>query len=345
MKQLFQRLKNHLTAKPEVKLATYFSYGTHSHLYLLGRALDDDKLEMFQDQSVFKTLKNTYKQFDSDEIPGAEVALKLPNGAVLTTKTNSEGYFLFDKTTSVNLKQYANEEGWVPLRVAFVNDIKNSIITQDNDFEAELLIPPLTARFGIISDIDDTILHTGVTSFLKWRVLHNSLFKNAHDRLSLEGSPKFYRDLHSGKKGKEQNPIFYLSNSPWNLYQYLKLFLEVNNFPKGPILLRDFRTPFDRTLKPEKPHKQKEIINILKTYPHLNFILIGDSGEHDPAIYTDIAAQYPDRILAIYLRSVKHRKRMERVQSIVDNFETVPVLMVKTSKEAEEHARENGFIQ
>lgn len=345
MKQLFQRLKNHLTAKPEVKLATYPSYGTHSHLYLLGRALDDDKLEMFEDQSIFKTLKNTYKQFDSDEIPGAEVALKLPNGAVLSTRTNKEGYFLFDKTTSVNLKQYANEEGWVPLRVAFVNEIKNSIITKDNDFEAELLIPPLTARFGVISDIDDTILHTGVTSFLKWRVLHNSLFKNAHDRLSLEGSPKFYRDLHSGRKGNEQNPVFYLSNSPWNLYQYLKLFLEVNNFPKGPILLRDFRTPFDRTLKPEKPHKQKEIINILKTYPRLRFILIGDSGEHDPAIYTDIAAQYPDRILAIYLRSVKHRKRMERVQSIVDNFETVPVLMVKTSKEAEEHARENGFIQ
>lgn len=345
MKQLFQRLKNHLTAKPRVKLATYYSYGTPSHLYLLGRALDDDKLEMFEDQSVFRTLKNTYKQFDSDEIPGAEVALKLPNGAVLSTRTNNEGYFLFDKTTSVNLKQYANEEGWVPLRVAFVNEIRNSVITQDNDFEAELLIPPLTARFGIISDIDDTILHTGVTSFLKWRVLHNSLFKNAHDRLSLEGSPKFYRDLHRGRKGNEQNPVFYLSNSPWNLYQYLKLFLEVNNFPKGPILLRDFRTPFDRTLKPEKPHKQKEIINILKTYPHLKFILIGDSGEHDPAIYTDIAAQYPDRILAIYLRSVKHRKRMERVQSIVDNFETVPVLMVKTSKEAEEHARENGFIQ
>src|SRR5690606_18909928 len=126
---------------------------------------------------------------------------------------------------------------------------------------------------------------------------------------------------------------------------YLKLFLEINGFPKGPILLRDFRSPFDRSLKPEKPHKQKEILNILKTYPHLNFILIGDSGEHDPRIYTDIAAQFPDRILAIYLRSVRHRKRMQRVKSIVDNFETVPVVSVKTSKEAEEHAREMGYIK
>ncbi|WP_029035086.1 App1 family protein [Salinimicrobium terrae] len=343
--KLLSRLKNHLTAKPEVKLATYRSYGTGSHLYLLGRAIDDDKLKMHEDQSFFRTLVNTYKQFDSYEVTDAEVALELPNGRVLTTKTNAEGYFLFDKTISLDLNEHADDEGWVKLKVSFGNEVSNSIITNGNNFEAELLIPPTKASFGVISDIDDTILHTGVTSFLKWRLIKNSLFKNAHNRISLEGSPKFYRDLHAGKKGNEQNPMIYLSNSPWNLYEYLKLFLEINDFPKGPILLRDFRTPFDRTLKPEKPHKQKEIINILKTYPNLNFILIGDSGEHDPAIYTEIAAQYPDRILAIYLRSVNHRRQMRRVRSIVDNFETVPVLMAETSQQAEEHAREQGFIK
>ena len=344
MKKYFQKLASHLRARPEVKLANYRSYGTHKHLYLLGRALDDDKLKMHEDQSIFRTLVNTYKQFDSDEIANIAVALKLPNGAILTTKTNEEGYFLFDKTTSLNLKEFADDAGWVPLKTSFAEDVENSIISNRNLFDAELLIPPVMAKFGIISDIDDTILHTGVTSFLKWKVIHNSFFRNAHNRISLEGAPQFYRDLHKGKKGNEQNPIFYLSNSPWNLYQYLQTFLQVNDFPKGPILLRDFRTPFDKTLRPEKPHKQKEIINILKTYPRLKFILIGDSGEHDPTIYTEIAAQFPDRILAIYLRSVKHRKKMERVQSIVDNFETVPVLSVESSKEAEEHARVHGFI-
>lgn len=342
--KLVHKLRSSLRRSSDVKLATYRSYGTRTHLYLLGRALDDDKLEMTATQSFFQTLKNTFKQFDSFEMPGVEVGLQLPNGAVLGSKTNAEGYFLFDKTTSMNLKQYADEEGWVPLKLAFVNKPPNSVITHDNEFQTEMLIPPLTARFGVISDIDDTILHTGVTSFLKWRVLHNSLFRKAHDRLVLKGAPKLYRDLHNGRKGKEQNPIFYLSNSPWNLYQYLKLFLEINDFPKGPILLRDFRTPFDKTLKPEKPHKQKEIINLLKTYPRLKFILIGDSGEHDPTIYTEIAAQFPERIHAIYLRSVKHRRKMKQVQSIVDNFETVPVLLVRTSLEAEEHARKNGFI-
>ena len=342
--KILSRLKNHLTAKPEVKLATYRSYGTSSHLYLLGRAIDDDKLKMHEDQSFLRTLSNTYKQFDSYEIADTEVALELPNGTILKEKTNKNGYFLFNKTISLNLKDFADDEGWVKLKVSFVNDVPNSIITHENLFEAELLIPPLKASYGVISDIDDTILHTGVTSFLKWRVIKNSLFKHAHKRISLEGAPQFYRELHAGKKGNEQNPIFYLSNSPWNLYQYLSLFLKVNDFPKGPILLRHFRTPFDKTLKPEKPHKQKEIINILKTYPHINFILVGDSGEHDPAIYTEIAAQFPDRIIAIYLRSVKHRRQMRRVRSIVDNFKTVPVLLVETSQQARDHARENGFI-
>ena len=342
--RILSRLKNHHTAKPEVKLAAYRSYGTSSHLYLLGRAIDDDKLKMYEDQSFFRTLANTYKQFDSYEIAGAEIDLELPNGVVLTEKTNGDGYFLFDKTISLNLHEFADDEGWVRLKTSFKNEVPNSIISNDNKFESELLIPPAKASFGVISDIDDTILHTGVTSFLKWRLIKNSLFKNAHKRISLDGSPKFYRDLHAGKKENEQNPVIYLSNSPWNLYDYLKLFLEINDFPKGPILLRDFRTPFDKTLKPEKPHKQKEIINILKTYPHLKFILIGDSGEHDPAIYTEMAAQYPDRILAIYLRSVNHKRQMRRVKSIVDNFTTVPVLMVETSEQAEEHAREQGFI-
>ena len=90
--------------------------------------------------------------------------------------------------------------------------------------------------------------------------------------------------------------------------------------------------------------KGSKIINILKSYPHLKFILIGDSGEHDASIYTDIAAQFPNRILCIYLRSVQHKKQMQRVKGIIDNFETTPVLMVNTSEEAVQHARENGYI-
>ena len=139
--------------------------------------------------------------------------------------------------------------------------------------------------------------------------------------------------------------MFYVSHSPWNLYRYLELFLRQNNFPKGPILLRNLSNLLKRKTQDEKPQKQKEILNLLKTYPNLPFILIGDSGEHDPDIYMEIAEEFPDRILAIYLRSVKHKKKMLRVRGLVENYKTTMVLMVESSAQAIEHARTHGFIQ
>lgn len=327
-----------------VLITPYRSYGTESHIYLLGRALDDVPLKIVEDQSLWKTLKNTYKQFDSFEIPDTEIELNIPGILSLTTKTDYDGYFLFDQKISKDLAVLADEEGWITVDLYYKKEPGKQIKQGKDYFQGELLIPEAEAEYGIISDIDDTILHTGVTSFLKWRLLKNSLLTNAYNRIPLKGAPEFYQKLHRGKSGKNKNPMFYLSNSPWNMYQYLKLFLDFNKFPKGPILLRNFTTPFDRNLKPEKPHKQKEIINILKTYPELKFILIGDSGEHDASIYTEIAVQYPDRILAIYLKSVKNKRQMNHIRSIVDNFKTTPLLMADTSGDAQIHAIESGFI-
>jgi phosphatidate phosphatase APP1 len=344
---MFKRLKKIIgfyDTIENVLITPYRSYGTKHHLYLLGRALDDIPLEIVQDQSILKTIKNTYKQFDSFEIPEAKIELNIPNLLSLSRTADSEGYFLFEETIKEDLSNIADEEGWVGVHLYYMNKPGTITKSTKQHFQGEVLIPESEAEYGIISDIDDTILHTGVTSFLKWRLLKNSLLTNAYRRIPLKGAAELYKKLHLGKSGKNKNPVFYLSNSPWNMYQYLKLFLDFNKFPKGPILLRNFRTPFDRSLKPEKPHKQKEIINILKTYPHLNFILIGDSGEHDASIYTEIAEEYPERILAIYLRSVKHKKQMQRVRNIVEGFDVTPVLMVETSQDAEKHARENGFI-
>ncbi|MDT0689173.1 DUF2183 domain-containing protein [Salegentibacter sp. F188] len=345
---MFKRLKKFIGRYrnlEQVLLIPYRSYGTYSRLYVFGRALDNEPLKIVQDQSFWKTTKNTWKQFDSFEIPDAEIELVIPGKIKLSHKTNGEGYFLFDKTLEENVAENADEEGWIDYQLHYKGEVSPKTKMLEDYFEGEFLVPPADAEYGVISDIDDTILHTGVTSFLKWRLLKNSLLTNAYSRIPLKGAPELYQKLHHGKSGKNQNPMFYLSNSPWNMYEYLKLFLDHNEFPKGPILLRNFRTPFDRTTKPEKPHKQKEIANILKTYPDLKFILIGDSGEHDASIYTEIAAQYSDRILAIYLRSVKHKRQMERVQSVIDKFDSTPLLMVHTSEEAVEHARENGFIK
>jgi phosphatidate phosphatase APP1 len=318
-----------------VQVVPYLSYGTSYRLYVKGRVLDNFPLQITPDHSFLQTLKNAFRQFDTHEI--SNVKLRLILGATeLTTVSDRKGYFLFDAILPEDIQQLSDTEGWVGFTV--------KAETREEVFKGEFLIPEPEADYGVITDIDDTLLNTGVTSFLKWKLLFNSFFVNAYRRMPLEGAPNLYQKLHLGIENKEKNPVFYISNSPWNMYRYLSLFLEHNKFPKGPVVLRSFNSIFQKVAGDEKPHKQKEIFNILETYPGLKFILVGDSGEHDAAIYTEIAAQFPDRILCIYLRSVPHKRRMLHVKSIVDNFRTTPILMVETSAEAEAHARQNRYV-
>lgn len=321
----------------QLLILPYRSYGKNFHLYIKGRVLDNKALNFAENQSFLKTLGNALRQFDTHEVPNCELMLRIGEIEIAAT-TDRKGYFLIDAILPSDISKFSDNEGWVGFEISSL-DQKLPIA----NVEGRFLIPNSDADYGVISDIDDTILTTGVTSFLKWKVLFNSFFVNTFRRIPLTGAPDFYRKLHLGKDNAEQNPIFYLSNSPWNLYQYLKSFLDHNGFPKGPILLRSFNSFFER-VKSDKPHKQKEILNLLEAYPDLNFILIGDSGEHDASIYTDIAAQFPNRILCIYLRSVSHKRKMRRVKSIVDNFRSTPVLLIENSEQGILHARESGFI-
>ncbi|WP_179344177.1 App1 family protein [Winogradskyella ursingii] len=328
--------------KDPLQIIAFQSYGTNKHFYARGRAIEDESIDL-EAQKIWHLAVNTWKRFEADEIKHVGINVKLPNNKVLKCTTDDNGYYKVEENLE-DLKSLANEEGWLSFTLSYDDVNIERTIQNDNRFPGELLIPSDKAQFGVASDIDDTILHTGVVSLLKWKVIYNSIFKHAKNRSPLEGAADFYHKLHRGKSGENANPIFYVSHSPWNLYRYLELFLKQNNFPKGPILLRSLSNFLRKKPLDEKPQKQKEILNLLKTYPNLPFILIGDSGEHDPDIYMEIAEEFPDRILAIYLRSVKHKKKMLRVKGLVDNYKTTMVLMVESSEQAIEHARKHGFI-
>lgn len=328
--------------KDPFQIIVFQSYGTAKNFYIRGRALEDENIDLSK-SGFFSLLKNTWKRFETDQIPFTKLKVKLPNAKFYYTETDAKGYFKF-QVAEDNLQQMTNDEGWLQFEISFETAFANRVINNDNRFPGEMLIPSEKASFGIISDIDDTILHTGVTSFLKLKLLFNTFFRNAESRSPLKGAAEFYQKFHLGKTGEEANPIFYVSHSPWNLYRYLELFLQKNRFPKGPILLRNLPKPFQKKDDSEKPQKQKEIYNLLEIYPDLPFILIGDSGEHDPDIYIEIAEQFPNRIKAIYLRSVTHKKRMLRVKGLFENYNTTPVLLVEDSDAAVLHARENNFI-
>jgi len=54
--------------------------------------------------------------------------------------------------------------------------------------------------------------------------------------------------------------------------------------------------------------KQNVIKDRMASYPNRRFILIGDSGEHDPEIYGWAASSFPDQVKEIYIRNVTHEE-------------------------------------
>lgn len=333
----------HMTffSKDPLQIIVFQSYGKDNHLYIRGRALEDENINL-EKSNIFSLIINSWKRFESDEVKNTSLTITLPNNYKVHTKTDNDGYFVIDKKID-NLKSLTNSEGWLQFEASYTNTNVKRKINSNNRFLGKLLILAEQAEFGIVSDIDDTILHTGVVSKLKWKLLINTFFKSPHRRKAIEGTSDFYRLLHLGVSGNNANPFFYVSHSPWNLYKYLEYFLLKNNFPKGAILLRSMRNII-RKKKSEKPQKQKEVINILNTYPNLPIILIGDAGEYDADIYMEIVKEYPKRIKAIFLRSVASKKRMKRIYNLSKDYSETFFFVIDSSEQAIKLSKKHGFI-
>jgi phosphatidate phosphatase APP1 len=199
-------------------------------------------------------------------------------------------------------------------------------------------VPSRAARFGIISDLDDTVVRSDVRRRI--RMALSVALSNAHTRKPFEGVAAFYRALTH-----DHNPIFYVSNSPWNLYHLLLEFLTLQAIPLGPVILRDYGPR--RLLRPVD-HKRTQIEAILATYPHLPFVLIGDSGERDPEIYAEVVRRHLNRVTTVYIRSIdEHPKRVAGLQRVIDELRTLgcEMVLVPDSKFAAEHAARTGLIQ
>jgi len=218
-------------------------------------------------------------------------------------------------------------------------------VPADELFVGEVADLSADATYAVVTDIDDTILQTHVTSLFKLRALYHTLVDNAFTRLSFKGAPTLYEELANGVSNvHECNPTFYLSRSPWNLYDMLEQFLDDKGFPKGPIFLRDVGLPYAETPS-EFGHKEGSILRLIADFPTLKFILIGDSGEKDADIYHSVAKRHPDRVGAVIIRNVKNNANARRIQRM---FARLPqernYHLVKNSEEAAVILERLGYI-
>lgn len=209
--------------------------------------------------------------------------------------------------------------------------------------EGEVFVPPAGARFVVISDIDDTVMYTGVAN--KLRMLWRLFAQDAADRVAFPGVASLYRALH----GHEQNPLLYVSRGPWSIYSMLEAFFQAHGIPVGPVLfLRDWglspRHPLPRR---SQGHKLELIRDMLDLYADLPFVLIGDSGQHDPETYARVVREHPGRVEAVYIRDVS--KDPDRVAGIEDLARDVleagsSLLLAADSVTMAEHAAKLGLV-
>lgn len=337
--ELASEFRKRMNADDLLQIVTYRTYGTSTRLYLKGRVLKDKGIVKPTDKdTVLKNLISMYKRFTTDEVANARLKVRF-RGHEHFVLTDDEGYFVLELTSN----ELTLDDLWYTIDVELV-DAPYSF-SKNIRSAAHVLIPPDDAEYGIISDIDDTIVKTSATDLLAMARI--TFLNNALSRLPFAGVAEFYNALQLGRNGKRNNPFFYVSSSPWNLYDLLIDFLDLNNIPEGPLLLRDYGLDDKPEDDNHSSHKIKEITQILSAYPDLKFILIGDSGQDDPSIYSEIVGKFPGRILAIYIRDVQLPER-ERVainvaKGLLKN--KVEMVIVDNTLEAAKHAVSLGLIE
>ena len=324
------------------EVVPYRGFGTTSRVLVQGRAMQAKDLgPAGEHDNMLINLINTYKRVDSDALQHAACSVRIGD-VEREIVADDEGFFRewIDLPTPI-----AVQGDWHPVQFRLLAPL---LPTQpDVRATGRVRIPRADATFGVISDLDDTVIQSRVANFLQ--AVRTIMLGNARTRLPFAGVAAFYRALERGADGKECNPIFYVSSSPWNIHDVITEFLSLQSIPDGPVMLRDWDIELSALASSRlKQHKEPLIKEILDTYPSLPFILIGDTSQRDPEIYREIVRLYPgSRILAIYIRNVDpNPERAASVQALAEEVLAAgsSLVLADDTAAAAKHAVEHGWI-
>jgi phosphatidate phosphatase APP1 len=322
----------------------YVGFGTTERLFLRGRVIEDPRIGgVSPAASRLRNLLTMLKRYQSDEIPRAVVRARHGEHERVL-ETDDEGYF---ELSMPGLPPPVGQvdTGWRSIELELVEP-RQGDETPPARALGKVLVPSADATFGVISDIDDTIVKTGATNLM--RHLRTVLLNSAATRTPFIGVSAFYEALARGQCDERVNPIFYVSSSPWNLFDLFTDYLCLQDIPDGPIILREF------SLEPggwfdvgHDEHKTGAIEGLLAQYPELEWILIGDSGQRDAVIYRGIVERHPGRILAVYMRDVSSRTpHCEALKAAEDIARMGPqVVFDPHTLAAARNAAEHGWIR
>lgn len=164
---------------------------------------------------------------------------------------------------------------------------------------SQIFIVDPRARVGIVCDIDDTVMVTALPRPLlaAW----HTFVLDEHARTPVPGMAVMLDSLARHHKGA---PVIYLSTGAWNVAPTLGRFMGRHLYPAGPLLLTDWGPTHDRWFRNGRDHKASSLDRLVREFPDVSWILIGDDGQHDEEIYGQFAERHPEHVAAIGIRQL-----------------------------------------
>ncbi|WP_313558039.1 App1 family protein [Miniimonas arenae] len=156
------------------------------------------------------------------------------------------------------------------------------------------VIDPTIGR-GIVSDIDDTVMVTLLPSPLQ--AFWNTFVMQEGSRRPVPGMATFLNRESAGF-------VVYISTGAWNYAPVIRDFLRRHEFPAGACIMTDWGPSTQRWFRSGLEHKRSQLRRLRTEFPELKWFLVGDDGQHDPAIYADFASEFPESVDTIAIRTL-----------------------------------------
>jgi phosphatidate phosphatase APP1 len=230
-----------------------------------------------------------WRSFTTSPVTDTVVQIQVGD-SVTETRTDRSGYV--DCRVKGDL-----EPGWRKVRLS----------TEGAEpVDAPVRVVDPDCRFGLISDIDDTVMVTALPRPLlaAW----NTFVLDEHARNAVPGMAVLYERLVTANAGA---PVFYLSTGAWNVAPTLTRFLSRHLYPAGPLLLTDWGPTSDRWFRSGQEHKRSTLRRLAIEFPEVKWLLVGDDGQHDQEIYSEFAHTHPQNVAAVAIR------RLSPTQSVL----------------------------
>ena len=307
--KVVDRIRSRFRRPPrEVNVVPFIGHGTRDRVVVGGRVLSSAPIDPdVGREPVWRRARRMAARFLTSEISGVEIGVELEGGSARAV-SDDEGYFTVDFAPGPIVAERLFHE------VDFA--VLDAARFEVHIGPARVMVPSTKSARLVISDIDDTVLQTGAMSTA--RMVATTMTGSAWTRDPFGGVARLYAGLSRGPELCDDNPFFYVSSSPWNLYDFLTAFLARAVLPTGPLFLRDLGVDETRFLKgTHSDHKRRAIEEILDVHD-LPAVLVGDTGQHDPEIYRSVVEDHGDRIEAVLLRHVAGPERLSGVRAMLE---------------------------